>query len=312
MLRIIKDGFEFVPMFYPFYEKKAILVRFDGRTLEDYQKYILEHGIEKAHIIMPDLKILKLCPSLKYLKIFPSRNVPENFDVSPLYDLPEVKALHCLNKYTFQGKERISEIDFSLINGLIDLSVYVNKGTLNFNKVKTIKSLSAGRFKGENCDLTDLFCSQELDTLTLGECQITSLNGIGTSPKMQCLYLDYNRTLSDISALSTVKKSLRALRIVNCPKIQDFSVLGELENLELLELTGSNTIPSLDFVKSMKNLKTFLFDMNVRDGDLTPCLDLSYVYSVKNRKHYNVKDKQFHKGLYVRGNEDIEEWRRLE
>ena len=61
----------------------------------------------------------------------------------------------------------------------------------------------------------------------------------------------------------------------------------------------------------MKNLKTFIFNMNVKDGDLTPCLDLSYV-SVKNRKHYNLKDADLPKEQYVRGNETIEKWRRLE
>lgn len=112
--------------------------------------------------------------------------------------------------------------------------------------------------------------------------------------------------------VSKCKKTLRALRIENCPKIEDFSVLAELENLELLELTGKNTLPNLQFLKQMKNLKTFVFDMNVLDGDLTPCLDLSYVYSRKNRKHYNVKDKDMPRGEYVRGNEDIEMWRRME
>lgn len=52
--------------------------------------------------------------------------------------------------------------------------------------------------------------------------------------------------------------------------------------------------------------------MNVIDGDLTPCLDLSYVYSEKDRRHFNLKDKDLPKMNYVRGNEDIEEWRRLE
>ena len=52
--------------------------------------------------------------------------------------------------------------------------------------------------------------------------------------------------------------------------------------------------------------------MNIIDGNLTNCLDLSYVYVEKNRKHYNLKDEDLPKGLYVRGNENIEEWRRLE
>ena len=85
-----------------------------------------------------------------------------------------------------------------------------------------------------------------------------------------------------------MKKSLKALRIENCPKITDFSVLSELENLELLELTGRNVLTNLEFLKSMKNLNTFTFNMLVENGDLSPCLNLEYVYSEKDRKHYNL------------------------
>ncbi len=60
--------------------------------------------------------------------------------------------------------------------------------------------------------------------------------------KLQCLYLYDNRSLSDISELEGVKNSLKALRIENCAKIKDFSVLEKLENLELLDLSGSNEI----------------------------------------------------------------------
>lgn len=307
----IKDGFEFVPMFYPFYRKDAIKVVVDSRALKDYQEYIRKRGLEKAEIVMPDLKILQLCPSLKYLRVWPSYNAPEGFDFSPLYEMPEVKSLNCQNRYGSQ-EQYISEIDYSKIHGLISLFVDVNEKTLNYNKVETLKSLLVGGFKGNNRDLTDLFNSEKLDTLQLSECGMYSLNGIESSYKMQCLYLYYNRSLKDISALSKVKDTLKALRIENCSKIEDFSVLGELKNLELLELVGSNKLPNLDFIRSMKNLKTFVFDMNVLDGDLTPCLNLSYVYSDKNRKHYNLKDSDLPKGEYVRGNEDIEEWRRLE
>ena len=52
--------------------------------------------------------------------------------------------------------------------------------------------------------------------------------------------------------------------------------------------------------------------MNVLDGDLSNCLNLPHVVSCVNRKHYNLKDSQLPKGIFVRGNEDIEPWRRLE
>lgn len=307
----IQDGFGFVPMFYPFNRKNAIQIVADSQPIGNYQEYIQNNHIEMAEIIMPDLEVLRLCPTLKYLVIYPSYDAQNNFDFTPLYEAEEICSLRCQNQYGSRN-QYIAKIDYSKINGLLNMHVSVNEGTLNYNKVETLKSLTVGNFIGENRDLTDLFCSSELDTLRLTGCGMQSLNGIDTSINIQCLYLHYNRLLKNISALSKVKKTLKALRIENCPKIEDFSVLSELEKLELLELSGSNTIPDLSFLKSMKNLKTFTFNMNVLDGDLSPCLNLSYVYSERNRKHYNLKDSDLPKGEYVRGNETIELWRRLE
>lgn len=309
MLDMMQDGFQFTSILYPFNEKRAIKIVKSSKSYQQYQDYINKNQIEQAEIIMPDLKIVLNCPSLKYLRISPSED--REFDFSLLYQMPHIKSLHCQNQYGSQA-QYISDIDFSKINGLHNLSICINRGTQNYNKVQTLKSLSIGNYKGADRNLSDLFCSPNLDTLTLNGCFVYSLNGIETSNKMQCVYLYRNRALTDITALRGVKNTLKALRIENCPKIQDFSVLGELENLELLELSGSNTLPNLNFLKSMKNLKTFVFNMNVLDGDLSPCLNLSYVYSEKNRKHYNLKDAELPKGEYIRGNENIEEWRRLE
>lgn len=298
-------------MLYPFNRKDAIKIVEGSHSIEDYQNYIVKHGIDKAEIVMPNLEILSLCPALKHLRICPSHSASANFDFSPLYEMPEIKSLACQNQYGNQ-EQYLSNIDYSRVHGIVDLRIAVNKGTLNYNKIETLKSLSAGGFKGKNYDLTGLFCSKELDTLKILQCGINSLNGIETSNKLQCLYLHYNRSLRDISALRSVKRTLKALRIENCPKIEDFSVLCELENLELLELSGSNVLPNLNFLKTMRNLKTFTFNMNVLNGDLTPCLNLSYAYSEKDRRHFNLKDRDLPKANYVRGNEDIEEWRRLE
>lgn len=303
--------FEFVSIHYPFYRKNAIEIVVGTHSIEEYRDYIRENNLEMADIRMPDLDIIRLCPTLKYLKICPSINASNNFNFAPLYDAETIKSLNCQNQYG-NKYQYVSEIDYAKINGLEYLSVSVNKGSLNYNKIETLKSLIVGGHKGVNCDLTDLFCSKNLDTLRLIQCKNTSLNGLGISSKMQCLYLDYNRLLSDITALRDVKSTLKALRIENCPKITDFSVLEELENLELLELSGNNSLPSLDFLKKMKNLKTFIFSMNVVDGDLSFCKNLSYVFSIKDRKHYNLKDKDLPKNQYYRGNDGIDEWRRLE
>lgn len=311
MIGKIKNEFEFVNMHYPFNEKRAIRIVEGTHSLQQYQEYINKQSLDMAEIIMPNLEILNLCPTLKHLRIIPSCKANTDFDFDALYELNEVMALNCQNKYGSRG-QYIGNVDYSRINGLVELSVGINNGTLNYNKIETLKSLSANGFKGKKRDLTDLFCSRELDTLKLIGCGMRSLNGIENSHKMQCLYLHYNRSLENIEALDKVSGTLRALRIENCPQIKDFSVLGCLENLELLELSGNNILQNLDFLKRMKNLKTFVFNVHVLSGDLSPCLGLLYVYSEKNRKHYNLKDVDLPKSTYVRGNENIELWRRLE
>lgn len=310
MKRTTEDGFEFVSILYPFNKLDAIRIT-DKFPVEKYIEYIRINNIEQAEIIMPDLKFLKECPTLKYFRICPSDNAPADFDFSPLYEMPEIRSLNCQNRYG-STEQYISKIDYSKISNLTDLFVGVNKGTLNYNQVKTLKSLCVGSFKGSKRDLTDLFCSEELDTIRLIGCQMVSLSGIEKAPGLQCLYIQHNPLLKDVSALHKVRKTLKALRIENCPKIEDFSVLSKLECLELLELSGRNALPNLSFLRSMRSLKTFIFNVNVVDGDLSPCKGLSYVYSEKNRKHYNLKNEDLPKGQYIRGNEAIEPWRRLE
>lgn len=67
-----RDGFEFVPMLYPFNRKDAIKIGDNGHSIDDYRDYIIKHGIDKAEIIMPNLDILGFCPALKHLRICPS------------------------------------------------------------------------------------------------------------------------------------------------------------------------------------------------------------------------------------------------
>ena len=129
---------------------------------------------------------------------------------------------------------------------------------------------------------------------------------------MQCIYLHHLYSLRDISALAKVKKTLRALIIDSCHKITDISVLEELENLELLEIHGKNQLPSLQFIRKLKKLKTLHFTVNILDGDLTPCLDLEWASYWPNRRHYNLKNTDLPKKEgSPRGNDNIEEWRRI-
>lgn len=311
----IKDGFEFSNIHYPFNQDRALRIIDKLHGIDEYVEYINLHKIKEAEIIMPSLGILDRCPTLKRIKISPISTTEQTFDFSTIRKSTDLEALNCINEFCFLERRempRAVNIDCSKLTGLKYLSISANRGSINYEKLDSLQTLVVGGYNNVEGNLKGMFSSKIIDTLQLNECGERSLAGIEISEKMQCLYLSYNRKLEDISALADVKSTLKALRIVNCAKIKDFSVLNELENLELLELWGSYSLPDLKFLNNLKKLKTFIFNANILDGDLTPCLNLSYVHCDKLKNHYNLKNKELPKGEYIRGNESIDEWRRLE
>lgn len=307
--REVRDGFGFCAVINPFNKYNAIIID-ESKEIEEYIKYINDKGIEQAYVEVVNLDFFKECADLKHLIITIPDEYEGKIDYKNLYELKNIKSLGLAN-YCHWDESIVSNCELERFQGLEELCIQANKGTESFNKITSLKSLKISKYIGKNKDLSDLSNLKQLDTLTLIQCKMNSLNGIENLNKMQCLYLYHNRSLKDISALAKISKTLKVLRIDCCPKIEDFSVLSELENVEMLELSGGNSIPNLDFIKGMKNLKTLIFTYNVLDGDLSNCMNLSYAACDKNRKHYNLKDKDLPKGEYVFGNEDIELWRRL-
>ena len=299
------------------YETPYIYVE---QPLEAQIDFVNRNKLERAIVVADNISFITQCPTLKYLTIYPSMTAGPKFDYSPLYDMPDLKSLACRTIYEgFRNsadrkvRKFSTQIDYSRIKGnLIDINTPSSvKGHLNYNQVKTLRSLSLDGYRGEN--LQDAFSSPVLDTLWMLFSSIQSLEGIEQSERMQCIFLHRLYSLRDISALAKVKKTLRALLIDSCPNITDFSVLEELENLELLEIHGKNQLPSLQFIRKLKKLKTLHFTVNILDGDLTPCLDLEWASYWPNRRHYNLKNTDLPKKKdSSRGNDNIEEWRRID
>ncbi|MBR5796472.1 MAG: hypothetical protein IKY26_10040 [Erysipelotrichaceae bacterium] len=309
---------EFTSVHAPFNVHDAI--RIYNECAEYYMNYIVKYNIKKIELRnVIDTGFLKKCNNISHLSYFLPNNMLNKYDSKVSNNvivlcLDGIHSLVCLKQLNLiEGDDGIKinqKIDLACFQELEYLSSSYHR-IKNLEKTKNVRTLVLNYYDEENLDsISKLY---ELDTLKLTSSKIRELSGMSYLKRMQCLYLFYNRQLSDISSLVTIKKTLKTLVIENCPKIQNFSVLSQLENLEHLELVGNNNIPDLSFLKNIKNLKTLIISMNVLDGDLSLCLDIPYVYILKGRKHYNYSDKHMRKekDKYAKGNENIPEWRRL-
>ena len=189
-----------------------------------------------------------------------------------------------------------------------DIPVHTEEEYIRYIKEKQIKS---AEIRKEN--LSFLKKCPSLRNLSIYGGKRTSIEHIEELPDLQCLFLSYARNLSDISALEKVKKTLKLLYIDHCPKIEDYTVLEKLENLQTLMIYGNNKISDIHFIREIKSLKRFWFSVNIADGDLTPCLELEEAACLINRKHHNLKEKDLPKNDECSfGSEEIDEWMRAE
>lgn len=172
-------GVELVALHYPFSDPSAARIVQENMDIEQYGPFLKSAGFNQVELICHDLEFLKHLHFINHLRIRFTSMTAGNVDFAPLYSMPEVLSLSCLNAYG-PKLNRFAVIDYSKVNGLIDLFVSVNKGTLNFHKVQSLRTLIITGFKGSNYDLTDMFCSTQLDTLEMIQCGVHSLNG--TSP----------------------------------------------------------------------------------------------------------------------------------
>lgn len=267
------------------------LLSVSEKTLDEHIRLINRYHLEKVIVICNDLSFIRECPSIRDISVFPADDSGENFDYSPIYQLPNLRKVNFRTVYG-QNEQYKCTVDYSKIPGLTEICA-ANEGHIGYETVQSLEALWISNSK-QHKNLEKISSSSNLQSVTCIQCNIQTLRGIGNYQKLEKLALFHNRSLLDISALNNVAVSLKMLCIENCPKIKDFSVLDSLINLEHLHLYGNNLLRNLEFLKNMPKLKTFCFTMNVEDGDLSHCMSIPYV-SCKNRKHFNLKDSQLPK-----------------
>lgn len=277
---------------------------YDNEDVEEIVEKLL-HTDELAASI-GDFKFLPIFPDLKMLCILCGEFFKEG-EIN-LYRHKQLEAM-CFEISYFSDKNDTE--------GIIDLNEFPNIRSLftweyNVTNLPYAKTLQTLGIDTMNTDLTYLSQLKNLDSLAVGGKRLRSLTGI-EDMNLQCVSVDSSKKLVDINSLEASKETLRFLRIEYCPNIKDFSVLRKLKKLESLAICGyKGTLDDLGFIDELPELKSFVTDYNVLDGNIKPLLRLPYASILQDRRHYNLKDDDLKREYKTKlGVENIPIWRRI-
>lgn len=277
---------------------------YDNEDVEEIVEKLL-HTDELAASI-GDFKFLPIFPDLKMLCILCGEFFKEG-EIN-LYRHKQLEALCFEISYFSDKNDTVGIIDLNEFPNIRSLFTWEYNVT-NLPYAKTLQTLGIDTM---NTDLTYLSQLINLDSLAVGGKRLRSLTGI-EDMNLQCVSVDSSKKLVDINSLEASKDTLRFLRIEYCPNIKDFSVLRKLKKLESLAICGyKGTLDDLGFIDELPELKSFVTDYNVLDGNIKPLLRLPYASILQDRRHYNLKDDDLKREYKTTlGVENIPIWRRI-
>lgn len=184
-------------------------------------------------------------------------------------ELDAVQELHHLRKLNFGFSN--SRFDFSQFTELEELSGVWSPFWVNLFSCSRLRTFHVSQFSGA---LETVPNARELERLCLIQARVASLGGLERFRNLCNLELSDCSKLGSISALADVARTLRTLRLSKCRRISSYSVLVDLEHLVELEVDDCSPLPSLRFLKQLRDLKCLdVYGTRIEDGDLTHLLD---------------------------------------
>lgn len=143
-------------------------------------------------------------------------------------------------------------------------------------------------------DLSVISTLTNLKSLSITRSKIKSLKGIENLINLEYLSLGAVRSLVDISDIVACKK-LKRIDFDICWKLQKFSPIGELKEMEILELQDCKSLASIKFVAQLPKLKRLiaLGTTVINDFDTTPAENVAVFwgsYKAEYNKHYPEKE----------------------
>ena len=205
-------------------------------------------------------------------------------DVSPLYDLPNLRAL------TVQRIER--KIDFTRIPRLENLSLSWNaKLFSSLLESERLEVLGIDNFTGK--DFLPFAKLKALENIGFAFTRLESFAGLEQFPELGRLSLGPINRLETLDHLEGYP-DLRYLQVEAAKKLRRIDAVSRLRCLQELWFTACPQIESLRAIEGLPALEYFglLQTTSVADGDLSALLKLPRLKhaSIRDRKHHNMKN----------------------
>ncbi|MGH2317780.1 hypothetical protein ACRC6Q_08420 [Planococcus sp. SE5232] len=264
-------------------DEAGITVLIGKNNVQESILYIQTHQIKSAEITYSyeesQIDFLSECPTIESFSL----EGPNVKNLSGLYHLKGLKSL------SINDTAPSLVIDFSQLTTLEEIYGTLPPKAVAIGSLINLKKMQVWGYKSKEKNLKEFTDLKALEDLELISSNITSLEGIQGLKKLIRLGLFRMRTLMDISTIQHLPENLKDLEIESAKKIEDFSPIGKVWSLEDLALNNCGMIPSIRFIKHLPHLESMKFwDSTVVDGDVSPCLELEYVYFT-NKKHYSHK-----------------------
>ena len=176
----------------------------------------------------------------------------------------------------------------------LNISIWTKKKIIKIEQlnVTNLEHLYISDF--DEKDLSVISTLTNLKSLSITRSKIKSLKGIENLINLEYLSLGAVRSLVDISDIVACKK-LKRIDFDICWKLQDFSPIGELKEMEILELQDCKSLASIKFVEQLPKLKRLiaLGTTVINDFDTTPAENVAVFwgsYKAEYNKHYPEKE----------------------
>lgn len=280
MTIVQKDGFNFMDGLNNPY------IVIDSARTREYVQYMNENNISAVALTnslyrSSDIDFLSECPAVHTI----------NITSSYVMDLSGLSYLNRLNVLSLN--EPKTPVDLSRFSELSTLHVDLNKNVWGLEECANLRVLKLWKYKPASRDLIGLANLTKLVELELTQSAVTSLQGSEVFTRLQKAGMYYCSKLECIQPLTEGAGPISKLSFESCKKIKDYEKLSALQGLEELLITEGGEIPSIEFIRHLALLRSFVFmGTTVADRNLHPCTGLQYV-AFTQKKHYTHRMKDF-------------------